>query len=143
MYGGDNGQSNMKYLYEWANQEAVRLAAINRWAHPYGAEFLRGLSKRVVDELVYPSMMTKCPKCHGSKSVQPNQHNPAGNCDACGNTGELFPSDAAMAEMMGVPERFWKETGMAWFARIYGAILESHAFSIRHVRARLREDDEH
>lgn len=130
MYAGDTGQGNMRDLYQWAMAEARRIG----WEGNTDT-----LACRAVDELVYPRL-TMCPHCGGAKSVQPNQHNPNGDCSACGNTGQRNPTVDEMAAIAGVSTADWCNVWFPRYVRIFGRLLECHAIAMAHVRDRLRED---
>lgn len=136
--GGDQGEANMRDLYLWAWQEAVRVSVDRRWNPPRKAELLRALSARAVDEIVYPQLLL-CPHCHGSKAVQPNQYNPNGDCKPCGNTGRRNPTDDEMATAFGLTEAEWAEW-LPRYAVIFARILEWQSSGMRHVRERLNDD---
>lgn len=139
MYAGDTGSGNLRDAYLWAWQEAARIAVDHNWQVPKGVTLLRILSARAVDELVYPQL-TLCPRCAGSKSVQPNQHNPSGDCRQCRSTGRHIPTDGEMASLAGITAQTWRLTWAQRYVRIYGRLLEWNATGLRHVRERLRED---
>ena len=141
MWAGDTGEGNMRALYLWAWQEAAKAAVANRWDIPIRRELLRTLAARAVDELVYPQLI-KCRHCGGSGQIQPNQHNPNGDCKPCGNTGQANPSDDDMAAMAGVTVQEWRQVWLPRFQAIYAALLSWHSLGIRHVRSRLTDGAE-
>jgi hypothetical protein len=97
------------------------------------------MATRACNELVFPDM-TQCPACNGSKGVQPNQHNPAGECKACGNTGLKNPTREEMAAALNIPVTDWAKVWEPRYIRVYGKLLEWHSLGMSHVRDRLRED---
>lgn len=140
MYAGDHGAGNMRDLYLWAWIEAASLASDSRWEIPQGRMILRRLSDRAVNEIVYPHL-TMCPHCVGARSVQPNQHNPSGDCRLCNNTGQRNPTADEMAAVVGDSIEQWRAVWAPRYMRVFARILEWHAFGMRHVRDRLRENE--
>lgn len=140
MYAGDTGQGNMRDLYLWAWQEAADVAAKGGWAVPRGVMILRKMSDRAVNELVYPHL-TLCPHCSGAKSVQPNQHNPNGDCRLCNGQGVRVPTAEEMADVLGVSSVEWANVWAMRYMRLYARLLEWHAYGMRHVRRKLREEE--
>lgn len=138
VYALDHGTANMRALYLWAWQQAISVAVDRGWQSPKGSELLKSLSERAVAEIVYPQL-TMCAHCRGAKSVQPNQHNPSGDCKPCGNTGQANPSDSDMAGYFGMPESEWKASWLPRYAVIFAKLLELKSDGLRHVNSRLRE----
>lgn len=139
MWAGDHGEANMRHLYVWAWQEAMDIAIRAQWQIPKHRMILHKMACRAVDEIVY-KRLTLCPHCGGSKSVQPNQHNPTGQCAPCGNTGQANPTAEQMANIIGVPERDWQNVWAPRYVKIYARILEWSGIGMRHVRMRLQEE---
>jgi len=136
---GDYGESNLRDLYVWAWQEAMDLAISAKWEIPKGREILRKMAKRAAEEIVF-KRLTLCPNCGGSKSVQPNQHNPTGDCTPCGNTGTINPTAEQMASIIGVTEQEWRNVWAPRYVRVYGRILEWQGIGMRHVSMRLKDE---
>lgn len=139
MYAGDTGQGNMRDLYLWAWINAAELAVRMGWQLPQRQMILRRLSDRAVDELVYPHMIM-CPHCGGAKSVQPNQHNPQGDCRLCNNTGQRNPTDEEMAAVLEVSLEDWRNLWVKRYAQLYASLLEWHSIGMKHLRDRLADD---
>lgn len=129
MYAGDHGQHNMAYLYKWAITEAEHLT---------GHAMARRLAIRAIDELVHRHTLL-CQKCNGTGRIQPNQHNPNGDCPRCGTSGRRVPTDADMADELGVTVKQWREA-MQTFARISSELQCVHDESVRHFNGRLAND---
>jgi len=138
IYSLDLGESNVRHAYLWAWQEAVNVAIENGWQPPKGKELLRLMSERIVNEFVFPQL-TKCQHCHGTRAIQPNQHNPTGVCGHC-TTGAHPNDDAEMAAMFDVSDEFWMSKGRLWFVRIYARLDEWRESGVRHVAWRLRDE---
>lgn len=130
MYAGDHGQHNMAYLYGWAIRLAEQITTAETIA--------RVLAYRAVDEMVYRHTQL-CPKCNGTGRIQPNQHNPNGDCNACGTSGRRVLTDDDMAETLGLTTAEWRQAAQT-FRRISAEIQCQHDEAVRHFNGRMARD---
>lgn len=128
MYAGDHGQHNMAYLYRWAISEAEKLS---------DSPAARRLAIRAVDELVYKQTLL-CQHCGGTGRIQPNQHNPNGDCPRCATSGRRVPTDRDMADELGMSLKEWRAV-IGAFNRISSELQCFHDEAVRHFNGRLEQ----
>jgi hypothetical protein len=122
----------MRALNTWAWQEAVAVAVERNWDVPRGKALLKNLAERAVVEAISPRL-GMCQYCNGTGKVQPNQHNPSGDCGHCDDK----PSKAGL---FGLDDAEWNNKWAARFAAIQSRITEWETHGLRHVRGRLKDE---
>lgn len=83
--------------------EMCGVATKRRWIVPVGEEFLRGLARMAVDEVVNPC---RCSQCAGRGAVYP-RGKAARPCDVCMRTGRGRVSASARARAAGIDKSNW------------------------------------